>query len=63
MSTAALVAGGPVFAMAAGSIKGKIDPNNQPCNCIGKQWVEGKLQPACPCAIRNSHGKWPDGDA
>lgn len=23
-----------------------------PCFCVGRQWVDGKLQPACPCGMR-----------
>ena len=30
------------------------DPDNQPCNCIGPQWVFGELQPGCPCAMRKA---------
>lgn len=31
------------------------DPDNQPCNCIGRQWVNGELQPGCPCCMRKQH--------
>ena len=30
------------------------DPDNTPCFCVGRQWVSGELQPACPCAMRKA---------
>ena len=28
------------------------DNTDRQCFCIGRQWVNGELEPACPCAMR-----------
>jgi len=69
---ALIVAGGPGMFCGATLSADKTVKIEQPCNCLGPQVVDGKLEPACPCAMRpmrifeskrpSNDGKAPDWD-